>query len=248
MRRVFFICLAGSVQLAQLHACAIDSVPLPEGTQAMAEIDRGNAQPPAEPDAASGYVHPDALYWVQTPGLLAGDQGCVPPGVALAISNLDLGDFTPATGAADGSFTVLLGAQPGHTIRVRLIDEPEVFAQIVLGGASADAEDQTTNLVDAGAVPAPPVDDDRTSHIVLVSAPDAAGLATVSGSVRDGVAAGLRVVVANDTAGTAATTDMAEDGSFSVAIAASTGDQLYVFVVSPSDSHTAAGSLALTVP
>ena len=231
--------------LVGLHAaCVIDTVPLPEG--------RNKGATNATPDVAAGAgINTNALYYTdQSPILLVGAEGAVRSYSDIWVTNLNgaNGWQTATNAAANGSFNVPLAAQVGDQIEIIMeLDYIELDDVVItLEPPSADASQANADLANRSYDGSPSAGGGfgecsngicGTPGVTLVvTAPDALGLVTVSGPPGS-IADNITVVVANLTRGTSTTATRFPDGSFSARLPGSTGDQLAIFAVDPASSN-----------
>jgi hypothetical protein len=160
---------------------------------------------------------------------VAGGPAAVTDAEQIVIENTARTETFRKTVADDGSFVLDVEWADGEAL--------ECWAERAPDEKSARV---TLLLPDPDPFPPPP---SVPLDVDSVSAPDAAGTSTVAGSVNEPAT----VVVANRDTGAAASTFVDGPSDFSLIIAASAGDRLVVFAVSP-ESRKRIGLKEVSVP
>ncbi len=236
--------------------CVIDTQPQPEGEDRNTNSPSpGNGASSDAPDFSEGageFLSAVGIFHSgendgTSPRLIVGLPGTIGDSAATYrlrnLSRPDAGLLSKAP-AADGSFSASFDAVAGETLGLELFaadalenDPPIDATSLVLFGASEAAgrssEDASSSIAELMAPAA--------------SAPGGNGFSAVSlppGSVDPGI----EFVVANLTAGAAASGISATDGSLSISVEAVSGDQLELFAIDPAMSNGGGTSTTVTVP
>lgn len=237
--------------------CVIDTQPQPEGEDRDAENPRpgDNGASADAPDFAEGsgeFLSGVGIFHSgetdgSSPRLVIGLPGTISDSAATyRLSNLtraNAGVLEKAP-AADGSFAAAFDAVAGETVALELFaptaaaDDPPIDAtSVVLFAASNDAArssaDAAASIADAMTPAASPPGGNGFSTVVLPP-----------GSVDPGV----EFVVANLTAGAAASGVSAADGSLSISVEAVSGDQLELFAIDRAMNNGGGPSTTVNVP
>ena len=210
-----------------LAGCVIDTVPLPE--------------------ARPGHVLDSALFYTTSPAVLVGTEGAVTPDMEVIANNPIRSYWQGGTDAdGSGSFNMPLNAGVGDDLFIYVVDDGLQIAATILRmepppGSAHRANDDLENFLAADAgVPA-------GGMVVVVSPPDANGIITVSAPPGT-IDVGITVVIANVTNGSATSTDVRSDGSFTGRLPGQSGDILSIFAVETASSNAGSAPIAASVP
>jgi hypothetical protein len=221
--------------LPTLGGCIIDTVPLPEQQQS------------EDGDVAEGQVgiRVESLYWSDAPLLLVGTESAVPASMTVAVVNPDRAYWQgTATSTDNGSFNMSLNAALGDRIEMSILAGNVVIDSVDLLLESAPEASSDSSGDDMGETPEGAW---LESGSVTAGEPDGDGIALVSGTAGS-VAQGMTVVVANRTLGNSTAAQANPDGSFVAHIPAESGNELTLFAVETTSSHTGTTPLQVFVP
>lgn len=220
-------------------ACVIDTVPMPE------ERSRGDSDRDFNNGIASANgLQTDALFFSAGPVLLVGEASAARPERILIAENQSRPGFiSQAPAAADGSFAMRLNAEVGDVLTLSMayngVREATIELNVQPGSVAAFAA--SSDLSES-------VPGRNDSDIgISISAPDASGLAHVTGAANS-VAPGIALVLANLSRSAGSAVLAHTDGSFALQIAAKSGDELALFAVEPASSNGGGSPTLLRVP
>lgn len=245
-------------------ACAIDTVPLPEGegdgagdTHTHRYHDPGEAAGGTDEDDWNSYdgavpqaggIDPNGFYWSDYDPFifLAAVAGTFPgPGLVI-IRNPDRGDEYRAPSSPSGSMAAVINAELYDTLEVSFEQAGVIIDKVWITLQSASVAACAANAdLDENMPPDPTVDYGQFAIGVHRSATGD----TVTVYAEAGVLVpGILVVVANPRLGIAERGIVEVDGSFVVIIEAEPGDELLIFAVEPATSNGGGPSMSLIVP
>ncbi len=220
--------------LLTVLGCGIDTVPLPEAQRGDSADPTSNVLPLIDSNAL---YHSDggfALFFV-------GTMNAVPGEGILVVSNTDRSTQDHLPTLPNGTFAGAINARIGDTVDLSFLVNGELRATLpgyTLGAASVDALNEAETLQDdfgsdGAAMDAPQVQ--RTNETVnIVAGPGS-------------VVAGIALIAANLSTGAATETRAENDGSYTISIGASVGDELVIFAVEPAASHGGGAPVIITV-
>jgi hypothetical protein len=228
--------------LALLQGCIIDTVPIPDDRNASADA--------KAPGAAAPAIDASALCYSTDPVILVGFEGALPGAGEVRVVNPARQNWTSALRSnADGSFAMPLNAAIGDEVELSFSNASTQPSAIVLRLLPpSDAARQASNeVLSASAGDNPAGVADSTFGAISATSPDADGMTTVSGpaaTIASGTGAAVTVIVANATRGLIAKGAVADDGSFSIRLPASSGNELKLFAIATATQN---GGTALTL-
>ena len=231
-------------------SCVIDTIPMPEGdprNQAPAEAAGADSTPTSVPPAPGGTpedadlglsLDPSAMFYSRSRIYLVGLAGATPGSGTLQIQSQEGNTVVTAelTTAENGSFAQKLEPLLGQTLLLTFTSPSGSAASLSLdispGAVSPSRDTAQLRALNADSITLTR----ETSDRIQIAGP--------LGSLSEGLA----VIASNPETQDAITGLVAEDGSFSMMLQASTGDPVVIFVVEPTTSQGGGAPIVLIAP